>query len=189
MRRSVGLSVLALAFVLAAGSLSATAAGSTFSLYDVSVQTRDGAAWQEGAPIVLVVRAASTMQFPDRALSVVMQTDGERTKCLDVAMKLVSTDANVATYGGVFYPFRAATYDGRFSIGEDVHEITFAVSSSGATTASIPPDAELPVLGPVRFDYGPSRETIAAIAASIVTAFIAAAMAIRRLMRRTTLPA
>jgi hypothetical protein len=154
-----------LAFILSLVAAAAPArAGSTYALYDVTVQTRDGAAWQEGAPIVLVVRAASTMSFPERALSVVMQTDGERTKCLDVAMQLVSTAGNIATYAGVFHPFRAATYDGRFSIGGDVHEITFTVASAPTGAATIPPDADLPVLGPVRFDYGPSREQIAALA-------------------------
>jgi hypothetical protein len=109
------------------------------------------------------------MGFPDKALSVVMQTDGERTKCLDVAMKLVSTDGGVATYAGVFYPFRAATYDGRFSIGEDVHQIQFAVTTVPASAASIPADMELPVLGPVTFDYGPSREQLVALAAVAIT--------------------
>lgn len=146
-----------IALALSLVALASPARASAFGLYDVNVQTRDGSRWSEGAPIVLVVRATSTgVPFPDRALSVVMQTDGDRTKCLNVAMKLVSTDSGIATYAGVFHPFRAATYDGRFAVGDDVFDIRFTVTSGVANSAAILSDAELPVLGPVRVDYGPA---------------------------------
>lgn len=158
------------------------AAGGSFAVADVSVQTRDGSAWSEGAPIILVVRVVSPAapELPERALSVVMQTDGERTKCLDVAMKQVSIDGGTATYAGVFYPFRSATYDGRFGIGEDVSDIRFTVGSAAQTVASIPADAELPVLAPVRFDYGPTIDarSIGVLAAAV--AALAATLLVRR---------
>lgn len=159
------------------------AAGAPFAVADVSVQTRDGSAWSEGAPIVLVVRVTSpaAAELPERALSVVMQTDGERTKCLDVAMKQISVSGGVATYAGVFYPFRAATYDGRFGIGEDVSDIRFTVGTAVETVSLIPANEELPVLGPVRFDYGPMLDVgiIGALAAA-VAALAATALTVRR---------
>lgn len=184
MRVWSSLLALGLSFVLF--STSATAAGS-FAVADVSVQTRDGSPWAEGAPIVLVVRVTSPagLAFPDRALSVVMQTDGERTKCLDVAMKLVTIDDGTATYAGVFYPFRAAAYDGRFAIGENVEDITdirFTVGSSARATTSVPADADLPVLAPVRFDSGPALDG-RALGVAAATAFAtlgAVAVLIRR---------
>lgn len=178
--------VSALSLVL----LSATAAaGGSFAVSDVSVQTRDGSPWVDGAPIVLVVRTTSPagVPFPERAVSVVMQTDGERTKCLDVAMKLVSTDGPLATYAGIFYPFRAAAYDGKFAIGEDVSDIRFVVSAAVPAVASIPADEELPVLGPVRFDYGPDGRAIGALGAAVAALLGAAALLIRR--RRALRPA
>lgn len=167
----------------------AAAAGGSFAVMDVSVQTRDGSTWSEGAPIVLVIRATSPagVPFPEKALSVVMQTDGERTKCLDVAMKLVSADDGTATYAGVFHPFRAATYDGRFSIGEDITDIRFTVGSAAPAAGAIPADAELPVLGPVRFDYGPSLDARALGAIGATAAALAGAAALLLGRRRRAL--
>jgi hypothetical protein len=186
MRSASALFALLLSLLL----FSATAAaGGSYAVSDVSVQTRDGAAWADGAPIVLVVRATSPagLAFPDRALSVVMQTDGERTKCLDVAMKRVSIDDGTATYAGVFYPFRAATYDGKFSIGEDVSDIRFTVSTAAPATAVIADNTDLPVLGPVRFDYGPDPRVIGAIGGLAALVLGAAALLVHR--RRAALAA
>lgn len=156
------------------------AAGGAYSVDATWVQTRDGSAWAEGQPITLVVRATSTgAEFPASALSVVMQTDGERTKCLNVAMKLVSTDGGVATYAGIFHPFRAATYDGKFGIGEDVHDVRFTVGAAPARPATIPADAELPVLPLVTFDYEPTlldRLAIGGISLGAAAAFAVAAI-------------
>lgn len=177
-------SLLALGLSLMLFSTAAMAAGS-FAVADVSVQTRDGSPWAEGAPIVLVVKVTSPAgaAFPDKALSVVMQTDGERTKCLDVAMKLVSVDGDVGTYAGIFHPFREATYDGRFSIGEDVHDIRFTVGEAPAQPAPIPAEARLPVLPLVTFDYEPTlldRLVQAGIGLAIAGAGAAAILALRR---------
>ncbi len=177
--------LLALSFSLVLYSAPA-AAGGSFAVVDVSVQTRDGSAWSDGAPIVLVIRVTSptALELSERALSVVMQTDGERTKCLDVAMKQISVNGGVATYAGVFYPFRAATYDGRFGIGESVSDIRFTVVTAAQTFAPIPADEELPILGPVRFDYGPTIDVrligaLAALAAALA-AYGGAALFVRR---------
>lgn len=174
---------LALTLSLVVLPASALAAG-TFSVDSVWVQTRDGAPWAEGQPITLVVRATSGgAAFPDSTLAVVMQTDGERTKCLDVAMKLVSVDGDVGTYAGIFHPFREATYDGRFSIGEDVHDIRFTVGEAPAQPAPIPAEARLPVLPLVTFDYEPTlldRLVQAGIGLAIAGAGAAAILALRR---------
>lgn len=175
---------LAFALSISLGLYSApAAAGAPFTVAGVSVQTRDGSVWSEGAPIVLVVRVSSpaATDLPAKALSVVMQTDGERTKCLDVAMKQVSLTGGVATYAGVFYPFRAATYDGRFGIGDDVSEIRFTVGATAQAVTSIPAGEELPVLGPVRFDYGPTFDAgIIGALAGAVAALAATALLVRR---------
>lgn len=184
------LSLLALALSPLALSVTA-AAGGSYAVSGVSVQTRDGSAWTEGAPVVLVVRATSPagLTFPDRAISVVMQTDGERTKCLDVAMKRVSTEDGVATYAGVFYPFRAATYDGHFAIGDDVSDITFTVGAAASALAPIDKDADLPVLGPVRFDYGPDVRVIGGLGGIAALLFLLGAARVLARRRRTVLAA
>ena len=93
---------------------------------NVSLQTRDGQPWSAGKPVTLVVHMQRHAQgaVPPSAVAVVMQTDGDRTKCLDVPLKLVSSDGTSGLYAGLFFPFRAARYDGKLSIGDDVSDLS-----------------------------------------------------------------
>jgi hypothetical protein len=148
---------LALALsALALGMLAAPAAAKCPTCLDgVSVQTPDGKPWSDGKPVTLVVsarRGASGTEFPATGLAVVMRTDGDRTKCLDVPLRLVKTGGDSATYAGIFYPFRAAAYDGKLSLGDQTFDISFDVRTLVATTpvASMP---DLPV-GSTEEAYG-----------------------------------
>jgi hypothetical protein len=75
-----------------------------------------------------------------------MQTDGDRTKCLDVPMKLVSSDGSTGLYAGLFFPFRAARYDGKLSVGDDVSDVTFDVNKIAVGAA---PAGDLPAAEPI----------------------------------------
>jgi hypothetical protein len=148
---------LALALsALALGMLAAPAAAKCPTCLDgVSVQTPDGKPWSDGKPVTLVVsarRGAPGTEFPATGLAVVMRTDGDRTKCLDVPLRLVKTGGDSATYAGIFYPFRAAAYDGKLSLGDQTFDISFDVRTLVATTpvASMP---DLPV-GSTEEAYG-----------------------------------
>ena len=141
---------LVLAFVLSMLALGAVAAPATAKCptcadsASVQTQTPDGKPWSDGKPVTVVVTARSTNEFPATALAVVMRTDGDRTKCLDVPMRLVNTSGGSATYAGVFYPFRAAAYDGKLSLGDSTFDISFDVRTLAATTpVAVSPD--LPV--------------------------------------------
>lgn len=144
--------VIALAVsALALGLFAAPAAAKCPTCFDgLSLQTPDGQPWSAGKPVTLVVsarRGAPGSEFPTTGLAVVMQTDGERTKCLNVPLKLVKTGGDSATYAGVFYPFRAAAYDGKLQLGDYTFDINFDVRAMAATTplARIP---DLPVAQP-----------------------------------------
>ncbi|HEY3217812.1 MAG TPA: hypothetical protein VGK15_01850 [Candidatus Limnocylindria bacterium] len=145
MRRVVLALVLAM---LSVGLLAAPAAAKCPACIDgVSVQTPDGKPWSDGKPVTVVVsarRGAPGAEFPTTGLAVVMRTDGDRTKCLDVPLRLVKTGSDSATYAGVFYPFRAAAYDGKLQLGDYTFDISFDVRTLVATTpvASMP---DLPV--------------------------------------------
>ena len=144
--------VLALALVvLALGSLPAAAEAKCPTCFDgLSLQTPDGQPWSAGKPVTLVVsarRGAPGTDFPATGLAVVMQTDGERTKCLDVPLKLVKTGGDSATYAGVFYPFRAAAYDGKLQLGDYTFDINFDVRTIAATTP-LARTPDLPVARP-----------------------------------------
>jgi len=141
---------LALLLILSSVGLAAsTAAADCVNCADnVSLQTRDGQPWSAGKPVTLVVHvtrhAAGTV--PASAVAVVMQTDGDRTKCLDVPLKLVSSDGSSGLYAGLFFPFRAARYDGKLSVGDDVSNITFDVNKVAAGAA---PAGDLPAAEPI----------------------------------------
>jgi len=151
---------LALLLILASVGLTASAAVADCALCadNVSLQTRDGQPWADGKPITLVVhvtRHAAGVALPASAAAVVMQTDGDRTKCLDVPLKLVSSDGTSGLYAGLFFPFRAARFDGKLSVGDDVSDISFDVHTlvAGAVPAGDLPAAELidTAAAPVRF--------------------------------------
>ena len=121
----------------------------------VSLQTPDGQPWSTGKPVTLVVsarRGAPGTEFPTTGLAVVMRTDGDRTKCLDVPLRLVKTGGDSALYAGVFYPFRAAAYDGKLSLGDQTFDISFDVNKLVAT-APVASAQDLPV-GSTEEAYG-----------------------------------
>lgn len=142
---------LAILFVLCLPCITAQAAGAAdcrFCLDSVAIQTRDGQAWTAGQPVTLVVHVADTIQdgLPSAAQVVVMQTDGDRTKCLGVPLKLVQSDASGGLYAGLFFPFHPARYDGVLVIGGDVESITFDVNQVVAGAA---PAGDLPAAEPI----------------------------------------
>jgi hypothetical protein len=141
---------LALLLILSSIGLTASAAlaDCVNCVDNVSLQTRDGLPWTAGKPVTLVVHVVrhALGSIPPSAVAVVMQTDGDRTKCLEVPMKLVSSDGTSGLYAGLFFPFRAARYDGKLSVGEDVSDVTFDVNK---VAAGVAPAGELPAAEPI----------------------------------------
>jgi len=142
-----------LAFVISALTLAIFAAPAAakcaICLDGMSVQTPDGQPWSDGKPVTLVVsarRGDPDAAFPTTGLAVIMQTDRERTKCLDVPLKLVSQSGDGALYAGVFYPFRAAIYSGLVQFGEFSFDVTVDVNKIAATAPLATGD--LPVAAP-----------------------------------------
>ncbi len=131
--------LLALAIsLISSASLAAPAAAKCPACLDgVSVQTPDGQPWSEGKPVTLVAsvrRGDPGAAFPTEGLAVIMQTDRERTKCLNVALKLVSQSGDGALYAGVFYPFRGAIYSGLVQFGDYKFDMTLDVNTIAAAT-------------------------------------------------------
>jgi len=107
----------------------------------ISVQTPDGQPWSEGKPVTLVAsvrRGDPGAAFPTDGLAVIMQTDRERTKCLNVPLKLVSQSGDGALYAGVFYPFRAAIYSGLVQFGDFTFDMTLDINTIAAGKADAP---------------------------------------------------
>jgi hypothetical protein len=139
--------VFALA-VLGLAPVAGSAAAGCLTCFDqLTLQTPDRLAWSSGKPLTVVVSAHSSApgaQLPANGVVVVMRTDGDRTKCLEVPLRLVSSDGGRGLYAGIFYPFRAAAYDGKLSLGDEVYDINFDVKRLVAG-ASVAPVASLPV--------------------------------------------
>lgn len=183
---------LALLLILSSFGLAGQAALADCALCadNVSLQTRDGQPWASGKPVTLVVqvtRHADGVAIPASAVAVVMQTDGDRTKCLDVPLKLVSTDGSTGLYAGLFFPFRAARYDGKLSVGDDVSDITFDVNKLVAGAA---PAGDLPAAEPLDTSATPVGFVTAAqiplIAAAAIAFWSVAALLLIRRPRRMT---
>ena len=90
-----------------------------------------------------------------------MRTDGDRTKCLEVPLRSVRSDGDRALYAGVFYPFRAAAYDGKIRLGDDTFDIAFDVRAIAAGAPVAPQAAtatQLPVAAQAELPVGSIEE-------------------------------
>jgi len=136
---------LAISLITFASFAAPAAAKCPTCLDGISVQTPDGQPWSEGKPVTLVAsvrRGDPGAAFPADGLAVIMQTDRERTKCLNVALKLVSQSGDGALYAGVFYPFRAAIYSGLVQFGDFKFDMTLDVNTIAATGKVAPTVAQ-----------------------------------------------
>src|SRR5437867_11831654 len=158
----------------------------------VSLQTPDGQPWSTGKPVTLVVsagRGAPGTEFPTTGLAVVMRTDGDRTKCLDVPLKLVQTGGDSALYAGVFYPFRAAAYDGKLQLGDYTFDISFDVRTLAATTP-LARRSDLPIGSteePYGFTLSDAIGTVPMVGVAVAFWAGVAWFIYRRIPRRTVL--
>ena len=181
---------LALLLSLSSVGFAATAASADCvnCVDNVSLQTRDGQPWSGGKPVTLVVHVARHARgaIPASAVAVVMQTDGDRTKCLEVPLKLVLSDGTGGLYAGLFFPFRAARYDGKLSVGDDVSDITFDVNKLVAGAA---PAGDLPAAEPIDTSAAPvtfiSPSQFPIVAGAAVGFWILVALVIYGRQRRT----
>src|SRR5688572_19143745 len=142
---------LAISLISFASFAAPAAAKCPTCLDGISVQTPDGQVWSEGKPVTLVAsvrRGDPGAAFPADGLAVIMQTDRERTKCLNVALKLVSQSGDGALYAGVFYPFRAAIYSGLVQFGDHKFDMTLDINTIASTGKVAPAVVDSKVVTP-----------------------------------------
>jgi len=119
------------------------AAKCAICLDGMSVQNPDGQPWSQGKPVTLVAsvrRGEPGIPLPSDSIAVIMQADRERTKCINVPLKLVSQSGDGALYAGLFYPYRPAIYTGLVQFGGSTFEMTVDTNTmtaiaGGETTA------------------------------------------------------
>ena len=103
------------------------AAKCAICLDGMSVQNPDGQPWSQGKPVTLVAsvrRGTPGITLPSESIAVIMQADRERTKCINVPLKLVSQSGDGGLYAGLFYPYRPAIYTGLVQFGGSTFEMT-----------------------------------------------------------------
>lgn len=174
--------VLATIAILTLALTSAASADPGLTIEKVNASTRDGGAWKPGEAVVVTFDVRGGGAYPEKGLAVVMQVQGERTKCLDVPLALVSQDGGAARYAGIFYPFYGAAFDGKVMFGDSAsYDFTFTVDRTLAPTA-ISPTAALPAADPQA--AAPAAFDVAARAALPAAAFALLVALVPLLLRR-----
>ena len=130
MRRVIVLASLLLLLLVALGT--AAYAGCQTCLERI-VADRSGT----GVTLRIVARSADeSFVFPESGAAVVMQVDGNRTKCLNVGLLRKGTEGpGVAVYTGTFTAYGEKTHSGRVDIGGQIYEFTVPLDGTAGTLA------------------------------------------------------
>jgi hypothetical protein len=73
--------------------------------------------------------------LPDHATAVVMQVDGNRTKCLNLALNKSTQVDGVAVYKGSFGAYGTYSHSGRVELGGQIYEFTVPLNGTGGNVA------------------------------------------------------
>ncbi|HEX4743059.1 MAG TPA: hypothetical protein VFW12_00145 [Candidatus Limnocylindria bacterium] len=142
--------VIVLATLLLTAALGTTAeAKCRMCVESISAQTNDGNAGG-GKQITLRVAARSTDggALPATATAVVMQVDGDRSKCITVALYRGDTSGGLVAYAGTFTAYGQTVHSGRLDIGGDVFDFTVPLNGAAGTVTLVgvaPPATAAPV--------------------------------------------
>lgn len=90
-----------------------------------------------GVTLMIVARSADdSFVFPESGAAVVMQVDGNRTKCLNVGLLRKGTEGpGVAVYSGTFTAYGEKSHSGRVDIGGQIYEFTVPLDGRSGTLA------------------------------------------------------
>jgi hypothetical protein len=130
MRRVIGLASLLLLLLALLGT--AAYAGCQTCLERI-VAERTGT----GVTLTIVARSADeSFVFPDTGSAVVMQVDGNGTKCLNVHLLSKGSEApGIAVYSGTFTAYGEKTHSGRVDVGGQIYEFTVPLDGRTGTLA------------------------------------------------------
>ena len=182
MRRVIGLVSLLLLLLAVLGT--AAYAGCQTCLEKV-IAERSGTA----VTLTIVARSADeSFVFPDTGAAVVMQVDGNGTKCLNVHLLRKGTEGpGIAVYSGTFTAFGEKTHSGRVDVGGQIWE--FTVPLDGKTGGTLAYAADQSPLELARFQGRPVVSVTAAPAPSAPATVPAADPAVAKLLELAREPA
>src|SRR5438105_3293625 len=74
--------------------------------------------------LVFTAQADGNLVLPDSVVAVVMQVDGNRTKCLNTTLPKASQSHGVAVYRGSFSAYGTYTHSGRIELAGQIYAFT-----------------------------------------------------------------
>lgn len=104
-----------------------------------------------GANVGLTFTARSTdgTALPSNVTAVVMQVDGQRTKCAGLTLLKTSEFEGLAVYSGNFTAYGSYSHSGRVDLGGQIYEFTVPLDGEPGTIAVATDQTPLRVNGPV----------------------------------------
>jgi hypothetical protein len=78
-------------------------------------------------------QASDNTVLPDSVVAVVMQVDGNRTKCLNTTLSKMSQSNGVAVYRGSFGAYGTYTHSGRIELAGQIYQFTVPLDGTAGT--------------------------------------------------------
>jgi hypothetical protein len=78
-------------------------------------------------------QTADASVLPDSVVAVVMQVDGNRTKCLNTTLSKTSQSNGVAVYRGSFGAYGTYTHSGRIELAGQIYQFTVPLDGTPGT--------------------------------------------------------
>jgi hypothetical protein len=89
----------------------------------------------ESIQLTFAVSSDNVAILPDEVTAVVMQVDGNRTKCINLALQKKVPIEGVALYSGLFNAYGTYTHSGRVELGGQIYEFTAPLDGTGGKVA------------------------------------------------------
>lgn len=130
MWRLVALTSLLLALALGTGA----EAKCRMCIESISAQTSDGTGgFGKQITLRLTARSNEGAVLPESATAVVMQVDGDRTKCRTVVLQRTGVAGGLGTFAGSFNAYGQTTHSGRLDLGGEVYDFTVPLNGQPGT--------------------------------------------------------
>jgi hypothetical protein len=110
-------------------------AGCTSCLTSVIVDRTASSGNSTTVGLSFTARADDDASLPLSVSAVVMQVDGQRTKCLSVTLPKTSGFAGGAVYSGTFSAYGAYSHSGRVDLAGQIYEFTVPLDGKPGTIA------------------------------------------------------
>ena len=162
MWRLIALTSLLLAFALG----TAADAKCRLCIESISAQTTDGTGgFGKQITLRLTARSSEGGILPESATAVVMQVDGDRTKCRTVVLQRTGVaGGGLGTFAGSFNAYGQTTHSGRLDLGGEVYDFTVPLDGRPGTVQLV---AFAPGTAPTV--QAPAPQAVAQVPAAPVT--------------------